>query len=485
MKQSNGNYRLSVNGSIGMVGFRADDSVKYFVGIFKKDLTNTEKCGVMQLLNYLGSFAMKKCILIFALVLTMCLSLVPLTALAAVDLNKYAVGDTVEYFGKKWVIIGLNGTGVASSADTVTLLLANAGQQNMYTTGNYFNKEVVYGNGERTHFDITEPRSHDYGGSDLQAAMDGAAATLTDSERAQIVPRDFEGGADDFAADGGGGAVAGNAVTGALFWALSSIEAEHLDASILDFYHSWWLRSPGKGVLQAAEVTNAIGDDGLYKVFFLGSHTSTPEAVRPACIINLATLTSDWAVAEIDKATELGLVPDILKGQDLTKPITRAEFAAVSVKVYENLAATTALPATTNPFTDTKDLEVLKAYNVGVTDGTSPTTFDPAALLNREQAATMLTRVFKRVTKPGWTLATDADFALDYTKPAEFADDGNISDWAKDSVYFMAANNIISGTGSNNFSPKAVTDTEKANNYASATREQALVIAVRMVENLK
>ena len=127
----------------------------------------------------------------------------------------------------------------------------------------------------------------------------------------------------------------------------------------------------------------------------------------------------------------------------------------------------------------------MKAYNVGITTGTSATTFDPNALLNREQAATMLTRVFKKVSLAGWTMQTDAQFTLEYTKPAPFADDAKISDWAKDSVYFMAANGIINGTGNNNFSPRATTTEEQAQNYASATREQALAIAVRMVENLK
>ena len=97
----------------------------------------------------------------------------------------------------------------------------------------------------------------------------------------------------------------------------------------------------------------------------------------------------------------------------------------------------------------------------------------------------MLTRVFKRVTLPGWTLATDANFKLDYTKPALFADDSDISDWAKESVYFMAANNIINGVGNNKFAPKNITTEEQAQGYANATSEQALIIAMRMVENLK
>jgi len=193
---------------------------------------------------------------------------------------------------------------------------------------------------------------------------------------------------------------------------------------------------------------------------------------------------SNWAKPELEKANELGLVPDILKGADMTKSITRAEFAAVAVKAYEALIGTAAIPAVNNPFTDTKDVEVLKAFNIGAVNGTSPTTFAPNALLVRQEAATMLTRVFKKVSLAGWTLATDSQFTLSYTKPAAFADDANISGWAKDSVYFMASNGIIGGVGNNKFAPKNTTTNEEATGYANATREQALIIAMRMVENL-
>lgn len=47
----------------------------------------------------------------------------------------------------------------------------------------------------------------------------------------------------------------------------------------------------------------------------------------------------------------------------------------------------------------------------------------------------------------------------------------------------MAANKIVEGDGGK-FMPRAVTTEEQATGYANATREQALAIAVRMVENL-
>lgn len=193
---------------------------------------------------------------------------------------------------------------------------------------------------------------------------------------------------------------------------------------------------------------------------------------------------SDWAQSELQKAEEYDLIPDILKNTDLSQDITRQEFAAVAVKTYEAMSGLKAIPAIVNPFRDCSNVEVLKAYNLGIVNGTSPTTFSPNSRLSREQAAAMLTRVFKRTTIPTWSLAEDGRYPLDYKKPTLFADDAQISGYARESVYFMVANSIINGVGGNRFAPQNTTTAQEATGYANATREQALVIAVRMVENL-
>lgn len=192
---------------------------------------------------------------------------------------------------------------------------------------------------------------------------------------------------------------------------------------------------------------------------------------------------SAWAEDELERAQDLGLIPEVLTGADLTGPVTRAEFAAVAVRVYEALTGVVAVPVAVNPFTDTDDPEVLKAFNTELAVGISATEFAPDALLNREQAATILTRVFKKVNLPGWTWADDANFVLDFEEPELFADDDLISGWARESVYFMAANGIITGTGGGKFTPRAATPEEAALGYANATREQALLLAVRLVES--
>jgi len=182
-------------------------------------------------------------------------------------------------------------------------------------------------------------------------------------------------------------------------------------------------------------------------------------------------------------------VPPLLRAPevDLRAPITREEFAGVVVLTYQNLSGTVVPvpPAESNPFTDTKDVYARMAYNIGLMVGTSATQFDPNTLLTREMAATALTRVDKLRTYPNWTFATDGDYPLSYIAPAPFVDHTYISSWAKEGVYFMAANGIIQGFPDGTFRPRNVTSDQELIGYATATREQAIIIALRMVENLR
>ena len=192
-----------------------------------------------------------------------------------------------------------------------------------------------------------------------------------------------------------------------------------------------------------------------------------------------------WAREELTRAYELNLIPTNLQPAhvDLRNPITREEFAAVAVMVYELLTDTTAHIGATDRFVDTDSHYVLRAYNAGIMVGFSATEFSPHTVLNREQAATALTRAFKSATIPGWTFANDRVGMLTFTWPAPFADDAHISYWARESVYFMAANGIIVGHPGNIFAPHVDAMTHDVT-LATATREQALLIAVRMVENM-
>lgn len=181
---------------------------------------------------------------------------------------------------------------------------------------------------------------------------------------------------------------------------------------------------------------------------------------------------SNWAKVELDKAAEYDLIPNSLKGVDMTKPVTREEFAEVAIRLYERTTGTAAVAATPNPFTDTNNPEILKAYNVGITEGTSTTTFTPNALINREQVATMLSRVIRK-------MVPTEDFSTEGAPT--FKDEKDISSWALEHVKYMSKKGIIQGSDGK-FMPKAITDVQKAQGYANTTREQAIAMGVRTFE---
>ena len=182
---------------------------------------------------------------------------------------------------------------------------------------------------------------------------------------------------------------------------------------------------------------------------------------EPVQKIELSSV-SGWAVEEINKANDAGLIPMIFNRQDLTRNITRKGFAHVAVKLYEKLSGTKVEVNISNPFTDVNDDEVLKAYIIGITQGTSETTFEPDLLITREQMATMMTRA---LSKAG------INTKVDMKSVEKFADDSEIGEWYVESVYFMSGAEIIKGIGDNQFGPKG-----------NATIEASLLLSIRSAE---
>ncbi len=171
---------------------------------------------------------------------------------------------------------------------------------------------------------------------------------------------------------------------------------------------------------------------------------------------------SDWALDELKKASKLDLIPERLKKGDLTQNITREEFAEVAVLAYQAISESYTPPVEVNPFTDTNNIEVLKAYAIGITTGTSATTFGPSALITREQMATMMARALEKS-------GVDTK-KYDPTARVEFADHKLMHDWSMDAIYFMSDREIIKGIGNNEFGV-----------LGNATREQAIIISARCV----
>ena len=106
---------------------------------------------------------------------------------------------------------------------------------------------------------------------------------------------------------------------------------------------------------------------------------------------------SPWAVEEVNQAIIYGLVPEKLQS-NYKQPITRAEFCALAVALYETVTGWAIIRRVR--LTDSSDINAEKMAAVGVVSGVSPGRFAPDTQLTREQAATMLAKLTNAVGKP-------------------------------------------------------------------------------------
>ncbi len=169
---------------------------------------------------------------------------------------------------------------------------------------------------------------------------------------------------------------------------------------------------------------------------------------------------SGWAKEEIEKAYEYKLTyPDVLK--NFGNAITREEFCILAVRLYERLTGKI-VKAGDNPFTDTTNPEIIKAYNLKIVYGTSADKFTPDKKITRQEICVMIYRALDVSISE-----LDRGLAGDFN----FADKGRIADWAIDAVKFAYKNDIMKGTGNNEISP-----------LVNTTREQGIILLKRTYE---
>ena len=168
---------------------------------------------------------------------------------------------------------------------------------------------------------------------------------------------------------------------------------------------------------------------------------------------------SSWAQEQVSAAIVTNLVPQNLQS-NYTQAITRAEFCALAVALYEALRGEITGRTT---FTDTNDVNVEKMAYIDVISGIGDNRFDPHGTLTREQAAAMLSRLLVR-------LADMTDVSLP-SSIETFYDMEDISSWARDYVITAVGSGIMNGVGNNRFAPEQL-----------YTREQSIVTIMRMFD---
>ncbi len=188
-----------------------------------------------------------------------------------------------------------------------------------------------------------------------------------------------------------------------------------------------------------------------FKVVVLSGEIIIDDNSDESFISNIENV-SDWALEEILNALGNGIVSS---GSltDLQKSITREEFCELIVKFYEVGSGKECAPSVNNPFIDTNNETVLKAYNLGIISGNSSNTFGPNHYLTREEMCVIICRTLE---------AIDDELITEISPDISFKDEHLISDWAKKYVLFCSYHNIMNGAGDNTINPKGMLSKEQA-----------------------
>lgn len=145
--------------------------------------------------------------------------------------------------------------------------------------------------------------------------------------------------------------------------------------------------------------------------------------------------------------------------------ITRVDFCELIVDLYRkmnpemNSAPKNILDTV---FSDYEDENVAVAAALGIVTGYEDGTFRPYAFITREEAATMLDRLYKSL---GGTETAE--------NSRQYADDARFGNWSRDSIYTMQNIGIMKGEENNEFHPDG-----------GYTGEQAIVTIERMYNQL-
>ena len=227
-------------------------------------------------------------------------------------------------------------------------------------------------------------------------------------------------------------------------------------------YHNFYVAKDGSLYSWGRNRNNMIGSgDNLnktvpVKVF---SGTQEPYMIPPDPFMGAST----WAVAELESLYDLELLPPML-WSDYQNNVTRAEFAGLLINLHEAMKGVAIpYPDSTN-FTDIGNnvyqIEIRKAYALGLVAGVSETRYNPEGEITRQEAAKMIvTFICKVEIMPEPT----------YGSIPYYRDAHKVAPWAVPYVAFAHDKDIMQGSGGY-FNPES-----------NLQREQILAMVYRTI----
>lgn len=94
---------------------------------------------------------------------------------------------------------------------------------------------------------------------------------------------------------------------------------------------------------------------------------------------------ASWFEESLREMQQLDLLPSSFDGMNVSESITRGEMCELAVYAFERITGYSIDPWSDAYFSDTKDEFILKAFELGIVDGYPDGTFQPNALLTRQE----------------------------------------------------------------------------------------------------
>ncbi len=177
---------------------------------------------------------------------------------------------------------------------------------------------------------------------------------------------------------------------------------------------------------------------------------------------------SSWAVAEVEEARTNGLVITEVES-NFRNDISREIFCKLIVNMVEKTLNQEITVTINNPFSDINDMDVTKAYQLGIVNGTSATTFAPNNNITRQEIAAMMMRAARKL---------DALRNTTYTQNIDisgisFSDQSQIATWALNDIKELYKLGLMRGVGSNAINP-----------LGKASIEQSILLSLRLHKSI-
>lgn len=169
-------------------------------------------------------------------------------------------------------------------------------------------------------------------------------------------------------------------------------------------------------------------------------------------VLEKGEMPSDWAVDHVNEAYKNDLLIDPVR-ENFREDITREIFCELVVNMYETVKGKSIAISNLNIFKDTNNIEIIKAYQLGIVNGYGDGYFKPDNRITREELITMFYRTLVLL-----------DSSLDnYTYPViEFDDKNQVANWAEMPTRLMVYHELINGIGNNLIAPKNRATIEQA-----------------------